>query len=41
MTSWRIAAGLAVLSALYAFQQPFREYPGVEYNDFPLPSDYQ
>ena len=20
---------------------PFREYPGVEYNDFPLPADYQ
>ena len=26
---------------LSAFQRPFREYPGVEYNDFPLPSDWQ
>lgn len=31
---------IAALSALYAFQKPFREYPGIEYNDFPLPSDY-
>ena len=39
---WRIAAGVVtLLGALYAFQQPFREYPGVEYNNFPLPSDYQ
>ena len=22
-------------------QRPFREYPGTEYNDFPLPPDYQ
>jgi hypothetical protein len=27
--------------ALWAFQTPFREYPGQEYNDFPLPPDYQ
>jgi hypothetical protein len=34
---------LAVLgmSVLYAFQKPFREYPGIEYNNFPLPADYQ
>src|SRR5215831_5931062 len=30
------AAGL-----LYALQLPFREYPGVEYEDFPLPPDWQ
>jgi len=35
-----IAAGLMLLSAVYA-QRPFREYPGREYNDFPLPPDYQ
>jgi len=29
------------MSALFAFQKPFREYPGQEYNDFPLPRDYQ
>ena len=33
--------GLFVLGALYAFQMPFREYPGFEYSDFPLPKDYQ
>ena len=35
-----LAAGLAL-----AFQQPqrrpWREYPGTEYNDFPIPPDYQ
>src|SRR5579864_3980207 len=41
MVPWRLAAGLAVLTVLYAFQQPFRQYPGVEYGDFPLPPDYQ
>ncbi len=32
---------IAFLGALCAFQQPWREYPGMEYNDFPVPSDYQ
>ena len=32
--------GLALLGAVYATQQPFRQYPGVEYEDFPLPADY-
>ncbi|MBS1856815.1 MAG: DUF4159 domain-containing protein [Acidobacteria bacterium] len=37
-----LAAGtLLVLTALYAFQRPFREFPGVEYNTFPLPPDYR
>jgi hypothetical protein len=36
------AGGLAVfVGSLYAFQRPFREYPGIEYNDFPLPEDWQ
>jgi hypothetical protein len=35
-------AGLAALTcSLFAFQRGFREYPGVEYNDFQLPPDYQ
>ncbi len=34
-------AGLAALTALHAFQKPFREYPGVEYSNFPIPPDYQ
>ena len=32
---------LALFSALYAFQRPFREYPGVEYEKYPLPRDFQ
>src|SRR2546421_5540718 len=33
--------GLLLLGGLYAFQRPFREYPGVEYENFPLPPDWQ
>src|SRR6185369_6508804 len=36
---WRLLGCLAFLGALYALQRPFREYPGVEYSDFPLPVD--
>jgi hypothetical protein len=39
--AWRwlvCAAGL--LGAVYAFQKPFRVYPGDEYEDFALPADY-
>src|SRR6202049_3118771 len=38
---WRAAILLALVGGLYAFQRPFREYPGIEYNDFPLPPDFQ
>ena len=34
-------ATLVVLTGLYAFQRPFREYPGREYENFPLPEDWQ
>ncbi len=35
-----IAVGIFVaFCAAYAFQRPFREYPGQEYNDFPVPQD--
>ena len=38
----RLGLGIVVaLTALYAFQRPFREYPGIEYNNFPKPPDYQ
>jgi hypothetical protein len=30
-----------LIAGLCAFQLPFREYPGREYENFPLPSDYQ
>lgn len=36
-----LAAGLVALSALYAFQKPFRELQGLEYEKYPLPADYQ
>jgi hypothetical protein len=35
------AFGLATAGVLCAFQLPFREYAGQEYNDFPLPQDYR
>jgi hypothetical protein len=34
-------AGLLILGSALAWQRPFREYPGVEYENFPLPPDYQ
>jgi hypothetical protein len=40
----RIVCGLGsafvCLGGLFAFQRPFREYPGVEYNDFATPPDW-
>jgi hypothetical protein len=34
------AVGLALISAVYAYQRPFRALPGVEYSErFPLPKD--
>ena len=30
-----------LISVVYAVQQPFREYPAVEYYDFPKPPDWQ
>jgi hypothetical protein len=32
---------IAVLSTLYAFQRPFRQFPGVEYEEFELTPDWQ
>jgi Domain of unknown function (DUF4159) len=37
----RVVSGLACLGALYAFQRPFREFPGVEYSQFERPPDWQ
>lgn len=37
----RLSLGVFWMGALCAFQMPFREYPGMEYSDFPLPPDYQ
>ncbi len=36
------ASALACLgTVVYAFQKPFRQYPGVEYRHFETPADYQ
>ena len=34
--TWRLAAGLAFLTAALAFRKPFRQYPGIEYANFPF-----
>jgi hypothetical protein len=36
----QLACTLVLVSALFA-QRPFRQFPGREYEDFPLPSDWQ
>src|SRR5271166_7106942 len=38
---WRLGCGLLLVGALYAFQLPFRQYPGVEYYQFELTPDWQ
>ena len=35
------AAALGFISLAGAWQRPFREYPGIEYNNFPLPPDFR
>jgi len=40
---WRagalVAGGLSILTAVYAWQRPFRSYPGLEYSNWPAPPD--
>jgi hypothetical protein len=36
-----LLGGVLIGGVLAAFQRPFREYPGLEYEHFPLPSDYR
>jgi len=36
-----VGGALIFLGVVYGFQKPWREYPAVEYNNFPLPPDYQ
>jgi Domain of unknown function (DUF4159) len=38
---WRSGCLLGFISAVYAFQHPFRQYPGVEYYSFELTPDWQ
>jgi len=35
-----VVSALMFFGVVYAFQKPFREYPGVEYDDFPKPPDW-
>src|ERR1700751_2243670 len=35
------AGSLALITALYAIQRPFKVYPGVEYENFELPKDFR
>ena len=39
----QIGSGLCFLGALYAFQRPFREFPGIEYRlgEIAMPPDYR
>jgi hypothetical protein len=43
MKFWRLGACAALVGTLFAFQRPFREFPGVEYRlgEIPLPPDYK
>src|ERR1700688_3605834 len=36
-----LAGACLFMGGLYAFQRPFREYPGREYTNFPIPPDWQ
>jgi hypothetical protein len=36
-----VAGSLALITALSAFQRPYRQVPGAEYDNYPLPPDYQ
>jgi hypothetical protein len=35
------AAGAALVGTVFAFERPFREYPGVEYDSIPIPPDFK
>ncbi|MGD0361729.1 MAG: DUF4159 domain-containing protein [Bryobacteraceae bacterium] len=37
---YRAGFSVASLAALYAFQRPFRQFPGVEYENFEVPGDW-
>jgi len=39
---WRVSCGLALITAIYGFQKPFRQYPSMEpYDDIALPGDWR
>jgi hypothetical protein len=36
-----LLGGVSLLSAVYAARKPWREFPGVEYEGYPIPPDFQ
>ena len=36
-----LGCGLLLLAGVVLAQRPFRQYPGIEYDDFPLPQDWR
>ena len=36
-----VACGVGFVGALFAFQRPFREYPGLQNRGLPLPPDWR
>src|SRR6266550_1100964 len=38
---FRVGSAAAFLSVLYAFQRPFRQYPGVEYRKLEVTPDWE
>jgi len=36
-----ILGGFLTIAGIYAWQKPFREYPGVEYENYPIPPDFR
>jgi hypothetical protein len=38
---WRVAILMSCATALCAFQRPFHQFPGVEYNHFEVPADWE
>ena len=40
-TLFAVLAGVLLFGVLSAFQRPFREYPGFEYENFEIPPDFQ
>src|SRR5260370_41260514 len=36
-----LGCGIGLAGALFAFQRPFRQFPGVEYFEFETPPDWQ
>src|SRR5258707_65928 len=38
---WPVGSVFVLLSTMFAFQRPFRQFPGVEYSNFETPADWE